>query len=248
MTQAPATEQEYLASYDPKDFDTPLATVDICIFTVFDDAPHVLLVRRGEFPCKDQWALPGGFVDLNADTDLDETAMRKLKEKTGVAASHMEQVATVGNRDRDPRGWSLTILYFALLPKEKVDLRAGGGATEVGWFKVASGAVATELAFDHALLLKKAFARLQNKARYTVLPGYVLPVEFTIPELTDIYRILLEEPLDGPMMRRRLLRAGLLRDTGKMREGPTRPSKLYRFARDASDHVFDRNLEAGGPH
>lgn len=246
MSEGSMTEREYLARYNPKDFDSPLSTVDVCIFTVFDDALHVLLVKRGEFPFKDQWALPGGFVDLNADADLDATAMRKLREKTGVAASYLEQVATVGSRDRDPRGWSLTVLYYALLPKDKVTFSAGSGSTDVGWFKVTSGTVENRLAFDHAALLQKAFARLQNKARYTVLPGYVLPTEFTIPELTSVYQILLEEELDGPMIRRRLLRAGLLQETGEMREGVTKPAKLYRFVRDASDHVFDRNLEAGG--
>ncbi len=245
MAQTPQTEAEFLASYDPKAFDAPLATVDVSIFTVIEGALHVLLIKRDEFPFKGAWALPGGFVDLSQDNGLDATAMRKLQEKTGVEASHLEQVQTIGNLSRDPRGWSLTVLYFALMSAESVTLNPGAGATEAAWHKLKGGQVEPPLAFDHAKLLKRAFARLQNKARYTMLPGYVLAEEFTLTELINIYRILLEEDLDNPMMRRRLLRSGMLEETGSMREGGNRPAKLYRYARAASNHVFDRNLEAG---
>ena len=204
-----------------------------------------MLVRRQEFPHKAEWSLPGGFIDLVGDHDLDATAMRKLKDKTGVDAPYLEQVATVGGKTRDPRGWSLTVLYFALMSSETVSLRAGSGASEVAWRVVKNGKVEEALAFDHAELLQKAVARLKNKARYTMLPGYVLPEEFTLTELINIYRVLLEEDIDNPMMRRRLLRTNLLEETGGFRGGDTRPAKLYRFAREAAQHVFERNLEGG---
>lgn len=245
MAKAPTTEAEFLARYDPKKFEAPLATVDVAIFTVINACLHVLLVRRQDFPQRGEWSLPGGFIDLVGDNDLDATAMRKLKEKTGVDAPYLEQVGTVGGKGRDPRGWSLTILYFALLSAEKITLRAGSGASEVAWRPVQGGKVVETLAFDHAELLHKAVARLQNKARYTMLPGYVLPEEFTLTELINIYRVLLEEDIDNPMMRRRLLRTKLLEETGSFRGGDSRPAKLYRFAREAAQHVFERNLEGG---
>ena len=245
MDNKTKSEAEFLASYDPKKFDAPLATVDVTIFTVINGCLNVLLVRRQEFPHQGEWSLPGGFIDLVGDNDLDATAMRKLKDKTGVDAPYLEQVGTVGGKVRDPRGWSLTVLYFALMPAERVSLRAGSGASEVAWRPVKDGKVEEALAFDHAELLKKAFERLQNKARYTMLPGYVLPEEFTLTELINIYRVLLEEDIDNPMMRRRLLRTNLLEETGDFRGGDTRPAKLYRFAREASQHVFERNLEGG---
>jgi ADP-ribose pyrophosphatase YjhB (NUDIX family) len=245
MGKLPATEAEFLASYDPKKFDAPLATVDVTIFTVINGSLNVLLVRRNEFPYMGEWSLPGGFIDLVGDDDLNATAMRKLKDKTGVDAPYLEQVGTVGGKGRDPRGWSLTVLYFALMSSEKVSLRAGSGASEVAWRPVQNGKVEEALAFDHEELLKKALERLKNKARYTMLPGYVLPEEFTLTELINIYRVLLEEDIDNPMMRRRLLRTNLLEETGGFREGDTRPAKLFRFAREAAQHVFERNLEGG---
>ncbi len=109
------TEQEFLASYDRRDYDAPLLTVDMAIFSVFNGQLQVLLIKRPNFPAKDQWALPGGFADLTHDQDLMATAYRKLVEKTGISSPYLEQVASVGNAKRDPRGWAVTILYFALI-------------------------------------------------------------------------------------------------------------------------------------
>lgn len=245
MEQLPGSEAEFLASYNPKEFAAPLATVDVAIFTVIDASLQVLLVRRQDFPHKGEWSLPGGFIDLGGDDNLDATARRKLKEKTGVDAPYLEQVGTVGSKGRDPRGWSLTVLYFALMSSAMVRLRAGSGAAEVAWRPVRGGEVEEPLAFDHAHLLQLAAERLRNKARYTMLPGYVLPEEFTLTELINIYRLLLEDEIDNPMMRRRLLRTQLLEETGGIRGGESRPAKLYRFASEAAQHVFERNLESG---
>lgn len=75
------TEQEFLASYDRRDYDAPLLTVDMAIFSVFNGQLQVLLIKRPNFPAKGQWALPGGFADLTHDQDLMATAYRKLVEK-----------------------------------------------------------------------------------------------------------------------------------------------------------------------
>lgn len=80
------TEQEFLRKYNIHDFDVPLTSVDLVIFTIREQALHVLLVKRGEHPHKGRWALPGGFIDIRRDRDLDATALRKLREKTGVEA------------------------------------------------------------------------------------------------------------------------------------------------------------------
>ena len=118
------------------DFPRPLTTVDVVIFTVRVDALHVLLVRRpggDDEPFPGSWALPGGFVDIERDRDLEACAMRKLKEKTGVVSPYLEQLGSWGSAGRDPRGWSATHAYFALLPA------ASGTGTHVSdaqWFPV----------------------------------------------------------------------------------------------------------------
>src|SRR5687768_14374957 len=91
------------------DFPRPLVSVDLAIFTLAESALSVLLVQRpqgrGE-PFPGQWALPGGFVEVGHDETLKGCALRKLKEKTGVAAPYLEQLGSWGSAKRDPRGWS----------------------------------------------------------------------------------------------------------------------------------------------
>src|SRR5512135_1486449 len=94
-------------------FERPLTTVDLVIFTVRDDALHVLLAERDEAPFDGRWGLPGGIIDVDQDADLEACARRKLREKTAVASPYLEQLGSWGNRKRDPRGWSVTHVYFA---------------------------------------------------------------------------------------------------------------------------------------
>src|SRR5579885_1691513 len=106
------------------DFPRPLTTVDVVIFAIRADALQVLLVQRGAGPGEpfpNSLALPGGFVDIERDRDLEACAVRKLKDKTGVASPYLEQLGSWGSATRDPRGWSATHAYFALMPAAAAD-------------------------------------------------------------------------------------------------------------------------------
>src|SRR5262245_25101703 len=107
-----------LTSSSSLDFERPLATIDVVIFSIAGERLRVLLVRRpttaGE-PYPGLWALPGGFLDVARDESLEACALRKLRDKTGIEAPYLEQLGSWGNRTRDPRGWSATHVYFALI-------------------------------------------------------------------------------------------------------------------------------------
>ena len=122
-----------------RDFPRPFTTVDVVIFTVADDALQVLLVQRptaGSEPFPGLWALPGGFVDVRQDADLLACARRKLLDKTGVDSPYLEQLGSWGGAARDPRGWSATHVYFALIPGHDLILAKGANAADVSWFAV----------------------------------------------------------------------------------------------------------------
>jgi len=145
------TEEEFLKAYNSKDFDAPLCTVDMAIFAVAEGDLKILLVKRNEHPHKGRWALPGGFTDLKSDKSIGATAHRKLLEKTGIKTPYLEQVESIGNASRDPRGWSVTLLYFAL-----IDFDAYGpvnGSEETQWVSIVE-ALKHNLAFDHKTLLQ----------------------------------------------------------------------------------------------
>jgi 8-oxo-dGTP diphosphatase len=226
-------------------FERPLVTVDIAIFSAHDDALHVLLVKRPPWknePFPNVWALPGGFVDVREDTDLEECALRKLKEKTGVAAPYLEQVGSVGSLSRDPRGWSTTHVYFALIGSDNVRLSAGGNANGVQWLPIDGNKVKEKLAFDHAELLKSAVERLRNKVEYTSLPAFLMPAEFTLTELQRVYEIVLNRTLEKKAFRTRMLASDLLDPLPKQKEGPNRPAQLFRLKNRKRPVFFTRTF------
>jgi 8-oxo-dGTP diphosphatase len=224
--------------------DRPLTTVDLAIFSIRDDSLQVLLVRRPSGknePFVDHWALPGGFIDLDRDDDLETCARRKLKEKTGITAPYLEQVGSWGSAARDPRGWSTTTVYFALIAAD-AELRPGGNAEEAKWTIIESTRVRQKLAFDHAELLKAAVERLRNKVEYTSLPAFLMPNEFTLTELQRVYEITLDRKLEKKAFRTRVLATDLLEEVPRLRAGANRPAQLFKLKNRKRTIYFARAL------
>lgn len=239
------TEEEYLSHYNIHDYEIPLVSVDVAIFTLLDSKLHVLLVERGEFPQKGLWSLPGGFIKLKEDKDLQHTALRKLKEKTGVKTHHLEQVATVGSPDRDPRGWSVTSLYMALIPyaptAEFIETVA-----DARWWPL-DAALKQRLAFDHKVLIDQARERLRAKAGYTALPMYILNAPFTLTQLQQTYEELLGIELEKKSFRRKFPVDELLDEVGEglPEGGRGRIAALYRPKKGGDKFTFLRSFGAG---
>ena len=237
------TEEEFLRDYEADLFKKPNASVDTVIYTIFDNHLHALILKRSEHPFKELWSLVGGFIDVQLDCDLEATAKRKLEEKTGVRTPYLEQFSTIGNNIRDPRGWSITTVYFALISHVNVHLYIGKGASEIKWSRLAKGKVKEKLAFDHAEILSKCTERLRNKVLYTSLPVHLMQEDFTLGELQKVYEIILDYKLDHKSFRRRMLSAGILEETGAMRHDGRRPAHLYRLKKQHCTHFFIRNIE-----
>lgn len=225
-------------SYTPDDYDKPSVTVDIIVFSCVDEDLRVLLIKRRFAPFAGMWAIPGGFIHLNES--LEEAAMRELAEETGVTDVYLEQLYTFGEPDRDPRTRVITIAYFALVPYNAIQHRAGDDAAETGWFSMFD---LPPLAFDHAEILNYALQRLRYKLEYTAVGFQLLPDVFTLTELQRAYEIILAEPLDKRNFRRKILASGILEETGrKTKAGEGRPAKLYQYREDAAPEVKTRRL------
>jgi len=229
-------EKAFLENYSIHDYDIPLCSVDMSIFAIIDKKLHVLMIQRPEHPCRGRWSLPGGFVDLDKDHSLDETAHRKLSEKTGVQSPYLEQVSSKGSKDRDPRGWSITVLYFALIDYQLVRVKDGK------WVDIEE-ALTMDLAFDHIELLRSSLERLRSKTRYTALPIALMPKEFTLTELQTIFEVILSRTLQVKAFRTRLFSADVLFETGRSKIAGKRPAKLYEAKKISRDHSFPRALE-----
>ena len=213
------------------DYPRPAVTVDIILFTFCDNQLKVLMVRRKHAPYVGRWALPGGFVQI--DEDLEDAALRELREETNVNDIYLEQLYTFGEPDRDPRGRVITVAYFALLSNDQAQshqIRGASDAEEAAWWNIYA---LPELAFDHDRVLLYAVQRLRWKLEWTALGFLLLPAEFTLSELQKVYETVLHEPLDKRNFRRKMLAADVLEETGNLREGDHRPAKLYRFTAKA---------------
>ncbi|MBB6565990.1 NUDIX hydrolase [Kribbella sandramycini] len=206
-----------------------LAT-DLVILTVRDGALQVLLIRRGIAPYKGRWALPGGFV--RPAEDLETTARRELTEETGLAAAglHLEQVATYGAPDRDPRGRVVSVAYLALVPDLPAPV-AGTDAESARWVAAPDLlADPARLAFDHHRILTDAVERARAKLEYSPLAAAFCPPEFTISELRTIYEAVWGAPLDPRNFHRKVTKTpGFVDPIGATttRDGG-RPAQLFR--------------------
>jgi ADP-ribose pyrophosphatase YjhB (NUDIX family) len=228
-------------------FPRPFTTVDVAIFAILENRLQVLLVRRPTHPDEPfpgLWALPGGFVDIGLDADLESCARRKLREKTGVDASYLEQLGSWGSANRDPRGWSATHVYFALLSADDVQPRAGGNASDTHWSPVDGHRVRDKLAFDHAELLKGAVIRLRAKVEYTSLPAFLMPQAFTLTELQKTYEALLGRPIEKKSFRTRVLATDLLEAVARHKQGANRPAQMYQLRNRKKPVFFTRALLA----
>jgi len=202
----------------------PAVTTDIVIFTIRQDELKVLLIKRALSPFQGEWALPGGFVQI--DEDLEAGARRELAEETGVRDVYLEQLFTFGEPHRDPRERVITVAYYALIPSDKIELRAASDAEGVSWFGLNE---LPELAFDHAGILDMAHRRLVAKLDYSTIAFQFMPVSFTLGELQQVYELISREPIDKRNFRKKILSLGQIEGTGgERREGPHRPAKLYR--------------------
>ena len=216
------------------EFARPIVTVDVALFTLGKEGNSlkVALVRRESTPLAGHWALPGTYVHVDEDADLGAAATRVLLDKCGLSDLFVEQLRTYSGRARDPRGWSATTAYYALVPREV--LEAAG--TDVRTLDVAATA---DLPFDHATIVADGVARLRGKATYTTLPAKLLPELFTLRELEQVYEAVLGRSVQTANFRRKFadLRAygphagkPFLEPTEAMRGGRNRPAVLYRAA------------------
>jgi 8-oxo-dGTP diphosphatase len=139
----------------------PMVTTDAVVFTQSGDKTKVLLIKRGSEPFKGQWAVPGGFV--NMDEEIEDAVVRELEEETGLTGIHLEQMHTFGTVGRDPRGRQITIVFMGIADESQTELKAGDDAAEAKWFDI--NELPENMAFDHNEMVNFAVGRLKNEQR-----------------------------------------------------------------------------------
>ncbi len=221
--------------------------VDNVIFSVDTQGDRllVLLRKRTEEPFINRWSLPGTLV--RQGESLQEAAYRTLAEKIRVHNLYLEQLYTFGKPGRDPREQPdsfgvryLSVSYFALVRYEEAKIITKA-ESNISWYQVKE---VPNLAFDHNQILEYGYNRLKSKLEYSPIAFDVLPQEFTLNEVYQLYCTILGENFsDYSNFRSRLLKLKILSDTGvKVSRGAGRPASLYRFNPAAFAPLKDKPL------
>jgi len=210
-----------------------ICTVDVVLMTLQDDTLKVALLRRDREPFKGVAALPGGFIRQQEDADTRDAAMRVLRDKTAIEPPYLEQLATFSGPARDPRGWSVSVVYYALVPFDVIDK---AGHPDV---KLVSVDKPLSLPFDHRLIIDTAVARLRSKSQYSSLPCYLAGETFTLPQLQRMYEALMGEALNKVSFRRKMTEMDMLEpvEGAFSAGGAHRPAQLYRLKPELRDRL-----------
>lgn len=131
-----------------------MLTADVVALACRAAPPRVLLVQRRHPPFAGSWALPGGFVEPGEQ--VADAAPRELLEETGVRVERLQLLGVYDTPGRDPRGWTVSVVYLAQLEDER-PAKGADDAQDARWFAVDS---LPQLAFDHAMIVADALGRL----------------------------------------------------------------------------------------
>jgi 8-oxo-dGTP diphosphatase len=132
------------------EYPRPALTVDCIVLHRVQDQFNVLLIERANPPFQGHWAFPGGFVDM--DEDLETAVKRELQEETGLQISNPVQFHTFGAPDRDPRGRTVSVVYYQTLEGPVPEVTGADDAAKAQWFPVSD---LPALAFDHEEIMEK---------------------------------------------------------------------------------------------
>lgn len=138
------------------DYPRPAVTADIAVLRL-DEVPEILLVKRKNPPFQGQWALPGGFMEM--EESLEETARRELEEETGIQAGEMIRFDTYDKPGRDPRGRTITQVFISIWQVENGKPRAGSDASALEWFGLDE---LPRLAFDHKAIISDVIRMIKE--------------------------------------------------------------------------------------
>ncbi len=203
----------------------PATAVDTLVLTIQDGVLCALMIQIAKGPYKDQWALPGGVVQVSET--LDAAAGRVLEKKAGIQGVHMEQLYTFSDIDRDVRGRMISVAYFALVDSSDFTPKTLEYYKDIAWKDVTR---LPHMAFDHKKIVQYGVDRLRAKIEYSNIVYGLLPKEFTLTDMQDVYEAILGRGIDKRNFRKKVLSLDILQETKKTRTGlKSRPAKLYKF-------------------
>lgn len=192
------------------DHPRPMLTADIVLFGIVEEQLSTLLIRRKHDPYQGRWAFPGGFVDEYERPEL--AARRELREETGVDVDTLRLFGAFGQRGRDPRGWTVTVSYYAIVDAPSLSVAAGDDAASVAWKPIDRTG---SLAFDHREMLQLALSTMRENIYTRPDAKRLLDSPMSPSQLHKVYRHLDRECPAPAALIARLQANGILQRVGR---------------------------------
>lgn len=184
------------------------------------------------------WGLIGSH--LSEEEDLDCFAKKILSTATGLDNIYLKQVKTFGSPGRVPHYRVLTVAYYALINPDYHDLQLSPLAKALKWFEIDN---LPEVIFDVKEIIDKALKKLREEVQYYPVGFHLLPEKFTLSQLQTLYEVILNKKLDTRNFRKKIMKMGLLIDTGEKQENVAhRAARLYSFDMNIYNHLIEEGL------
>lgn len=211
--------------------------VDCIVFGFINGELKVLLLTRDFEPGKGKSSLVGGFV--REDESLDAAAQRILYDLTGLRDVYLEQLYAFGAVDRDPGERVISVAYYSLLKAQDLDedhVKRHGAR----WCPIDQ---CSPLIFDHDEMKERALKRLQRRAKSQPIGFELLPRNFTIPQLQNLYEVIYRKKFDNRNFRKKLLSMNILEKLeAKDKSTSKKGAYLYRFDRKKYKKLQERGF------
>ena len=209
--------------------------VDCVIFGYEADELKLLLYPRQFEPAKGMWSLMGGFVEERES--LDDAVIRVLKTTVGLENIFMQQVGAFSDPDRDPGGRVISVTYYALIRIDEHDTELVG---EKGgkWWPITA---VPELIFDHSKMVNDALVKLQYNATFNLIGRELLPTNFTLTQLHNLYNAIFQKNFNAGNFRKKLATLNVLEKLPKKETlSSKRGAYFYRFKNNHLEIQNDR--------
>lgn len=187
-----------------------LVAVDCIVLGVDGNRLRVLLFKREVEPSSGEWSLIGSFVKKNES--IDAAGKRILHSLTGLSNIYMEQLFCFGDSDRDPGDRVISVAYWSLIDITNNDLEFEYQNHRSKWFALNE---LPELVLDHDQMINHAIARLRQKTRFEPVAFELLPKEFTMKQLINVYEAIYGQEFDDRNFRRRIVQRNLIQKLEK---------------------------------
>ncbi|WP_338839580.1 NUDIX hydrolase [Flavobacterium ginsenosidimutans] len=228
----------------------PTLSIDSVIFSFHQNSLHVLLLKMKDM---ESWGLPGGYVKKTEN--VDEAAVRILKDRTGTENIYLHQFHTFGNRNRSEDAFAdydddiwykqrfISIGYYALAEYSQVNLVIDEFSSAVEWHLIDN---LPEFMMDHRSIYDKALLTLREQLNNHPIGYNLLPEKFTMPELQKLYEGILGKKLNRGNFYRKILRYDILTKLDESRRGGAHKAPdLYSFDLEKYNSALKEGLKGG---